>query len=241
MKIITWNCNMAFRRKAAAILAERPDVLIVPECEHPDKLRFDASVPPATSVVWQGTNPNKGLGVFSYGSYSLRLLDLHNLAFRTVLPLQVNGPVGSFTLLAIWANHPADRDGAYVTQIWKALQHYPASLLAAPVVLAGDFNSNAIWDRPRRVGNHSDVVRHLAERGIHSAYHRHYQQLHGQEQHPTWYMYRHADKPYHLDYCFASQALLDQLQHVEICDPDKWLRHSDHVPVMVSFADILSS
>lgn len=40
---------MAFRRKAAAILAERPDVLIVPECEHPDKLQFDNSVPTPVS------------------------------------------------------------------------------------------------------------------------------------------------------------------------------------------------
>jgi hypothetical protein len=40
MKIITWNCNMAFRKKADLILAHKPDILIVPECEHPDKLNL---------------------------------------------------------------------------------------------------------------------------------------------------------------------------------------------------------
>ena len=30
MKIITWNCNMAFRKKAALILKHKPDILIVP-------------------------------------------------------------------------------------------------------------------------------------------------------------------------------------------------------------------
>lgn len=33
MKVITWNCNMAFRKKDANILSYKPDLLIVPECE----------------------------------------------------------------------------------------------------------------------------------------------------------------------------------------------------------------
>jgi exonuclease III len=36
MKIITWNCNMAFRKKADWILQYEPDILIIPECEHPE-------------------------------------------------------------------------------------------------------------------------------------------------------------------------------------------------------------
>jgi exodeoxyribonuclease III len=31
---------MAFRKKADFILTYKPDILIVPECEHPDKLLF---------------------------------------------------------------------------------------------------------------------------------------------------------------------------------------------------------
>ncbi len=38
MKIITWNCNMAFREKGEFIVSRTPDILIVPEFEHPDKL-----------------------------------------------------------------------------------------------------------------------------------------------------------------------------------------------------------
>jgi exodeoxyribonuclease III len=34
MKIITWNCNMAYRKKADFILEENPDILIVSECEN---------------------------------------------------------------------------------------------------------------------------------------------------------------------------------------------------------------
>jgi exonuclease III len=64
MKIITWNCNMAFRKKAAVILAHKPDILIVPECEHPDKLIFNAGIFQPTDVLWFGTNQHKGLGIF---------------------------------------------------------------------------------------------------------------------------------------------------------------------------------
>ena len=36
------------------------------------------------------------------------------------------------------------------------------------VILTGDFNSNTIWDRKRRIGNHSDVVEKLEEKNIES-------------------------------------------------------------------------
>ena len=64
MKIITWNCNMAFRKKAEFILAYKPDILVVPECEHPDKLKFDQALPAPTNILWFGSNKNKGLGIF---------------------------------------------------------------------------------------------------------------------------------------------------------------------------------
>jgi len=40
MKIITWNCQGAFRRKVGNILAFLPDILVFQECEHPNKLLF---------------------------------------------------------------------------------------------------------------------------------------------------------------------------------------------------------
>ena len=35
---------MAFRKKAQFILTEKPDILIIPECEHPEKLKFNEEV-----------------------------------------------------------------------------------------------------------------------------------------------------------------------------------------------------
>jgi len=53
-------------------------------------------------------------------------------------------------------------------------------------------------------------------------------------------MYRHKDKPYHIDYCFVSGDMIEKLKSVEIGDFDYWTRFSDHVPVMVDFHSHIS-
>jgi exonuclease III len=237
MKIITWNCNMAFRKKAIAILAHQPDILVVPECEHPDKLQFGPDTPVPTDMLWFGDNKNKGLGIFSYSDFRFKLLRHHNPALKMIIPVAVTGGALKFTLYAIWANNPGDPDGQYVEQVWKALHHYDKKLKSKPTILTGDFNSNTIWDRKYRAGNHSNVVKRLEEKKIFSCYHLHYKQVQGKEEHPTFYLYKHKDKPYHLDYCFASADMTDKIQSVEIGDYDYWKRYSDHVPVMVTFLD----
>jgi exodeoxyribonuclease-3 len=235
MKIITWNCNMAFRKKADLILTHQPDILIVPECEHPDKLLFKSDTPKPTDILWFGQNQNKGLAIFSYCNFRFSVLDNRKRRFKMVIPIAVSGGQFDFTLFAIWANNPKDPDGHYITQVWKAIRHYKSLIKNRQTILIGDFNSNTIWDKPRREGNHSTVVKRLEEKDIHSVYHKHFNQVQGREQHPTLYMYRRKDKPYHIDYCFASVDMLEHLQSVEVGDCDVWLKHSDHVPVIVTF------
>ena len=235
MKIITWNCNMAFRKKAGHILAHGPDILVVPECEHPEKLKFSNDIPKPTDILWFGENKNKGLGIFSYSHFRFKLIKTHNPYFKMIVPIAVTGNNYKFTLFAVWANNPADPDGVYVEQVWKAMQHYKLS--KKNTILTGDFNSNTIWDRKYRTGNHAHVVAHLHKKGISSCYHLLHKQIQGSEDHPTYYLYRHKDKPYHLDYCFASADFVNKIQSVEIGDFDFWAPYSDHVPVRVTFAD----
>jgi exodeoxyribonuclease III len=235
MKIITWNCNMAFRKKAAFILVQNPDILIVPECEHPDKLQFSSIIAAPNDILWFGSNMNKGLGIFSYNGYKLKLIRNHNPALKMIIPIAVTGNDTKLTLYAIWANNPHDPDGQYVEQVWKAIHHYDKKLTNKQTILVGDFNSNTIWDRKYRAGNHSNVVKRLEEKGIFSCYHLHHKQVQGKEKHPTFYLYKHKDKPYHLDYCFASADMISKIQSVEIGDYDFWKQYSDHVPVIVTF------
>ncbi|WP_064197591.1 MULTISPECIES: endonuclease/exonuclease/phosphatase family protein [Emticicia] len=235
MRIITWNCNMAFRKKATFILAYKPDILIIPESEHPDKLLFPIDTPKPTDILWFGKNKNKGLAILSYSNFRFTVLDNHNQDLQIIIPIAVTNGQFDFNLFAIWANNPADRDGQYIEQVWKAVNHYSNLLTDTKTVLVGDFNSNTIWDRKHRESNHSNVVKFLEDKGIFSTYHLYHKQTQGTEEHPTLYMYRHKDKPYHIDYCFASKDLLAKVNSVEIGNFDEWKKYSDHVPVVVSF------
>ena len=124
MKIITWNCNMVYRRKASLLLAHKPDIVIIPECEHPDRLKFEAGVALPNDIFWFGNNQNKGLGVFSYSDYKFEISNIHDPSFRTILPLTVTNKKRQFNLFAIWANNPGDRGFQYVGQVWKAINFY---------------------------------------------------------------------------------------------------------------------
>ncbi len=231
---------MAFRKKAGLILAHHPDIVIIPECEHPDKLKFDPSIPTPTDTLWFGSNKNKGLGIFSYTGFRLKSFRNYNPDLKTIIPITVTGNDLKFTLYAIWANNPGDPDGQYVEQVWKAIHHYDKKLKKRNTILVGDFNSNTIWDKKYRTGNHSNVVKRLEEKGIFSCYHLHHKQMQGSEEHPTFYLYKHKDKPYHIDYCFASADMTKRIRSVEIGDYELWKKYSDHVPVIVTFDEMMN-
>lgn len=228
---------MAFRKKAAFISKYKPDILIVPECEHPHKLLFDIDSVKPTQSLWFGENKNKGLGIFAYGDYKIKLLKDHNDDFKLIIPVAVTGNNIKFNLFAIWAHNPIDKDGKYITQVWKAINYYKKLMISKPSILIGDFNSNSIWDKEHKIDSHSIVVSTLAEMGIFSTYHSHHNQIQGTEKHPTFFLYKHLDKPFHLDYCFASTAIFQKLKSVEIGKHKQWSKHSDHCPLIVTFKD----
>ncbi len=226
---------MAFRKKAHLILAQQPDILVVPECEHPDKIIFADGLSKPTSIIWHGENQHKGLGIFSYGKYKLKLLKNHNPDIKTLLPVKVTGGNFDFSLFAIWAYNPYDKYYNYIGQVWKAISYYEKLLKKKNSILIGDFNSNVFWDKLNRRSNHSMVVEKLQSFDIHSTYHRHLNELQGYETRPTFFLYHHQDKPYHLDYCFASANFMQHLSHVEVGLYEDWKKYSDHKPLSVIF------
>lgn len=154
-----------------------------------------------------------------------------------IIPIAVTGGSITCTLFAVWAHNPTDKDGQYIEQVWKALHYYEELLPGKNTILTGDFNNNTIWDKKHRYGNHSNVAKYLADRRITSTYHLHHNQTQGTDIHPTLYMYRHRDKPYHIDYGFVSADLAVKIQSIEIGDFDSWTKNSDHVPLIVTFDD----
>jgi exodeoxyribonuclease-3 len=235
MQIIEWNCNMAFRRKAARILAFKPDLLIVPECECLERLEFPPSVPKPTQKIWVGENPAKGMGVFSFSDLEVTLHEHYDPTLRYVVPIKVSGSK-CFNLLAIWAmGDENEQRKRYIGQVWSAVNRYE-SLLADSVLIGGDFNWNKVWDDSSDLcGNLMQTVEFLQSKGIISLYHAFFQETFGQESRPTFYMYRKASKPYHIDYFFASGDLANQLRSVEVGIHENWRTFSDHMPVIVTF------
>jgi exodeoxyribonuclease-3 len=135
---------------------------------------------------------------------------------------QTNRPT-PFTLIAVWACAVgAKRADRYIGQVYQALIAQPEWFIGNPVVLAGDLNSNRIWDAHRLVGNHSDVVKFLDERGLVSVYHEHFGEPQGEETRRTMYLFRHEDKPFHIDYIFIPREWAARLNAVEVRRYEQW-------------------
>ena len=233
MKIISWNCNMAFRKKYQKVIELQPDLLVLQECEHEDKLQEHLSSVEYNQLIWYGKNPHKGVAVLSFNDVEIELSEQHNEDIEYVLPLKLSIDNRKINLFAIWAMpHQDSRAKSYVGQVWAAINYY-AELLDEDSILIGDFNSNAVWDHKRKVGNHTQVMNFLKERGIYSVYHQLTDTQHGQEDDPTLYLTKNIDKPYHMDYCCASQRLIGQETSIEIGAYQDWIKLSDHMPLII--------
>ncbi len=73
MRLITWNCKGGFRKKHNLITALGPDVVVLPESEKLTALNYKLGAKPVNSVLWFGEQVRKGLGVVSYGEYSMEV------------------------------------------------------------------------------------------------------------------------------------------------------------------------
>jgi exonuclease III len=233
MRIIEWNCQGAFRKKNDKILALTPDILIVSECESETKLKFGKLTSKPTNFFWYGDSEHRGIGVFSYSDYKFELLKEFNPKFRYIIPLKVTGKDNSFLLFAVWAmDNKENPEARYIAQVWLALQYY-SRLLNLSSIFIGDFNSNQIWDEKDRLGNHTDVVEIFKNNNIFSMYHEQNKIAHGQEKEHTFYMYRKIEKPYHIDYCFASADFFNAGFDIQFGKPTDWIEYSDHVPLII--------
>jgi exonuclease III len=226
LRIVTWNCAMALARKAPSLLALKPDIAVIQECS---KKSLDVLQGHGFSGLWFGANPNKGLAVFCSNKFTVQVVD--ELFGKWVVPVRVQGSV-DFNLVAVWAcpvgTKLADN---YIGQVHRFLAEHDGWFGTRPVVAAGDFNSNSQWDENRPGRNHTEVVRLFESHGLISAYHTHHGERQGAETRPTYYFYRHQDKPFHIDYVFVPKGW--RLKSVEVGSFREWGHLSDHVPVVV--------
>lgn len=232
MKIIAWNCNMKFRQKIENIIDLSPQLAIISECENIEKLKKSKHFNLIKNAIWVGENSNKGLGVFSFSDIKLTIASWYNDNFKYIIPIYVQSIKESYLLFAIWACNPRQSNYKYIEQVYQAMLFYSQYLTHKNIVIIGDFNSNTIWDKEhQKYGSHSMLVNFLQRKNIKSCYHSYFNETQGKESIPTLYMYRHIDKPYHVDYCFLSGNLFKKTKSFKVGKTNIYLQHSDHMPM----------
>ncbi|MDS0260550.1 endonuclease/exonuclease/phosphatase family protein [Haloarcula sp. S1CR25-12] len=230
MKLVTWNCNQAFRKKQHQLLKLEPDIAAVPECENPAE-KGDWSE--FTDWWWTGDNPNKGIGVFTRNG-----IEVTNTTEIVEADHFLHVETGIMDVLAVWTvnnkEHPRQR---YISQAYTALENNP-ELVNENTVVAGDFNWNVMWDESPNsplCGNLGDVQRKLNQYGLYSAYHAVSGNEFGEETEATFYMHKKEERPYHIDYAFVPRELMDSDVDLMVGEYHNWIEASDHVPLLVTF------
>jgi exodeoxyribonuclease III len=231
MRVVVWNCCRGPLSKKLSVLERlEADVAVVAECP-----QLDGTT--EWSYAWCGANPRQGLAVLVREPFSVAALPSVSGAAPFVLPVRVSGPV-PFNLLAVWTQKEAN----YVQGLRSVLEAYEGLLAERPAILAGDLNSNAIWDREHRSYSHSDFVADMESRGFVSSYHTFLGEQQGSETRATHHWRWSADSPFHIDYCFIPRSWVAQLAGVAVLPLDPSERISDHLPLVVDLsADRLGS
>lgn len=246
MKIVTWNCNGALRKKNDEIDLLNADILVVQECEDPSR-STEQYREWAGDYLWIGNSKNKGVGVFPKNGNTIKALNWNgqfkieglltkspSLTWKTsdlnlFLPFTINDEI---TVLAAWTKGNDSQIFGYMGQFWKYLQIHRNDLKNEKTMIIGDFNSNAVWDKGDRWWSHSDVIAELKEIGILSLYHEQFKEEQGKEKTPTFYLHRREEKPYHIDYAFLSSDIVNKSK-LSVGKRNDWIGVSDHMPLSI--------
>lgn len=142
MKIVTWNCNGALRKKTEELETLAADVYVVQECEDPasSTSTFRSW---AGDYLWTGTSRHKGLGVFAKNGHVVRATHWHGSFvqagvensspasmwttsdLKLFLPFTVNG---EYQVLGVWTKADNSEVFSYIGQLWKYLQIHKRQL-----------------------------------------------------------------------------------------------------------------
>jgi endonuclease/exonuclease/phosphatase family metal-dependent hydrolase len=202
----------------------RPDIALYQELRRPQAAGGEA-------CLWLTKPQPKSMAAMAQAPYTIEPIEAHRRFPRYFVPLRVSG-AQNFQLISIWAM--GDRPAWYVRGIHTAVDKWRREIRREPTVMMGDFNANSIWDHHHPRGNHfTALVERLAAMGLASAYHAFFDESHGRESRPTFYLYRKPDRPYHLDFCFIPREWLPRLRSVQVGTHGDWGAQSDHMPVVV--------
>ncbi len=226
LRIVTWNCCRGRAEEKIALLDHfKYDIAVLQEC---------AELPQIVGKqFWRGDSARQGVAVIARGNYSIRTEPELDGVLPYFIPFRVTGPT-EFLMFAVWSkNHPRAQ---YVRSVVRAIRIYQSLIQDSECVIVGDLNTNAFWNASHpRYENHAAMVELLGELGLKSCYHAYRNESHGEETIPSFYLTWNEAKPYHLDFCFAPESWLSEIDEVQLpLFHTRWSR-SDHRPLLVSF------
>lgn len=236
MKIVSWNCNGAFRKKFKSITNEKikdtyidADIYVIQECEDPQKVgdEFKAYKQFAgekdKDYFWVGNYKDKGLGIFNKSRYELKEIKLKG-NYEHFIAVEVND---SFNLLGVWAMDEDKEKGLnpYVEMIHDFWDDNKGNeeLFKRELIICGDFNSSSKFDKKHKTLDNDDKPKdhtHLHEKldnaGLVSAYHYLTKEESGYESRHTFFQARHLNVPFHLDYFYINEDMIKETKLLNI-------------------------
>jgi exonuclease III len=228
MRIATWNAARGRPEVKLARLYEayRPQVVALQEIAKP----FDDF---PGSFIWEGTNKNQGLLVWA--APPLRIERIARFKCKTELyaaaRVHYQG-VCVFNVVNVWVKPYENRpkgDCPYGYSLDQGLSRAMKLLGAEVTVVLGDTN---ILNPDSK-----DYYREfLCEYGLFSAYHEFFQVPSGGEKRPT-HRHRTFKSDHHIDFCFLPRQWQWSQWLVTVGSPTKWVRYSDHFPIVVDIDD----
>lgn len=221
MKIVTWNCQGAYRKKSDIIASYKPDIAIIQECECPEKLLFGKAYIPPSANKWFGSNKNSGISIMSYTGLKLSVDDSYDPSIEWCIPIKVSGHI-NLNLIAVCG---------YIRDVSQAVDSYRNFIHSGETIIIGDFNSNPSIRRTAKI--FKEVVNKLKEIGMASVYHELTKEEHGAETQFTYFTRRHKDESFHIDYCFLPSSWISKVKLFEVGEYETWTEYSDHSPLKI--------
>ncbi len=229
---------MALHRKWSFLLGLGPDIAILPEAASPEILESKGLDFADVCTVWKSKHDgsrNKGLLVVGFNGFRLREIADSEPPLDIFIPLEVSGPM-AFPLLAVWSfNH---RAALSKTPTPDALDRY-RGFIESGALIAGDFNSNTVWDKGQHRNNFSNILDQLKRTGHNSVYHDVSGDCYGSERAATlyWRDRKEYGPRFMIDYIFEPGAWKDARTRFEIGRYKDWVESglSDHVPLIIEW------
>ena len=259
MRIVSWNCNEGFWNKWKHISKYKADIYVICECGNPATVSKKYGEF-AKNYIWVGEDKNKGLGIFANEDVQLELIPVSNklaedyitikneeefyigekakegkkiedipeedyIEFRHFIPVKVTVEDYTFNLLAVWAMPE------YVEMIHDFYDAHK-ELFSENLIMCGDLNSSILFDeRGEHKGkNFGMLIRKLKKHNLVPVYHSlNNKEKHGHESEATYFYKKKLNSRFHIDHVFSAPYITKKLK---IIDNVKWIKLSDHLPLV---------